>query len=97
MNEIQLQLEDSGKGAFVIERNNERLAEMAFSITGDKMIIAHTEVSDKLAGQGIGKQLIEEMVSYARTQHYQVIPVCPYVHALFRRHPENYTDIWDGK
>jgi predicted GNAT family acetyltransferase len=67
---------------------------MAFSITGDKMIIAHTEVGAKLAGQGIGKQLIGEMVTYVRGHNLKVIPVCPYVHALFQRNPEEYSDIW---
>lgn len=97
MNDIKLILGESGKGAFVIEENNERIAEMALSITGNKMIVYHTEVSDKLAGQGIAKKLLGEMVAYAREHALQVIPLCPFVKAQFERHPELYADIWSGQ
>lgn len=97
MNDIKLILGDTGHGAFVIEDNNERLAEMVISISGNKMTVYHTEVSDKLAGQGIGKKLLAEMVVYARTHTLQVIPLCPFVKAQFERHPEQYADIWNSK
>jgi predicted GNAT family acetyltransferase len=96
MNDIKLTLRDDGKGAFAIEEDNERLAEMAISITGTHMIVYHTEVSDKLAGQGIAKKLLAEMVDYARKHTLQVIPLCPFVKAQFEKHPEQYADVWNG-
>lgn len=35
------------------------------------------------------------MVEHARTNHLKVIPLCPYVHAQFKRHPEEYADVWN--
>ena len=53
--EIQ-QSDDGKKGAFYIEQDGERLAEMTYVWAGEtKFIIEHTEVSDKLAGKGAAK------------------------------------------
>jgi uncharacterized protein len=96
MNDIRLQLDPAtGNGAFIIEENTEQLAEMTFRITGDKMVIFHTEASPKLKGQGVGKKLVEEMLIYVRANNLKVIPLCPFVHGLFQRHPEEYADVWD--
>lgn len=79
----------------MIEENRERLAEMVIAIIGERLVVYHTEVSDKLRGQGIAAKLLEQMVSYARANHLKVVPLCPYVHAQFKRHAELYKDIWD--
>jgi predicted GNAT family acetyltransferase len=95
MNDIQLKLDPNGKGAFVIDDNNERVAEMAIGIAGGNLTVYHTEVSEKLKGQGIATKLLETMVAYARANKLKVIALCPYVHAQFKRHPEQYADIWN--
>ena len=38
--------------------------------------------------------LLEKMVSYAREENKKVIPKCSYVHAQFKRHADEYKDIW---
>lgn len=95
MNTITLKLNDQGRGAFVIEEADERLAEMAVGISGNNLIVYHTEVSEKLKGQGIGTKLLDEMVNYARNNNLKVVPLCPFVHAQFKRHTEKYADIWN--
>lgn len=83
------QIDDSSKGAFLIEENNERLAEMTYSRTGDSLIIIdHTEVSDKLRGQGAGKKLVLAAVDYARKNNLKILPLCPFAKATFDRTPE---------
>lgn len=95
MNDIQLKLEPNGKGAFVIEENGERIAEMAIGISGSNMTVFHTEVSDKLKGQGVASRLLATMVEHAHKNNLKVIALCPYVSAQFKRHPEQYADIWN--
>ena len=95
LNPIELKLDDTGKGAFVIEEAGERLAEMVVAISGDNLTVFHTEVSEKLKGQGIASQLLAAMVNYARLHQKKIIPLCPYVNAQFKRHPEQYDDIWN--
>lgn len=95
MDEIKLQLNDAGRGAFVVEKEGERLAEMEISIKDGNLTVYHTEVAEVLKGQGVGAKLISRMTSYARENNLKVIPLCPFVHAQFKRHPEQYTDIWN--
>ena len=95
MKVIELKLEPNGKGAFVIEEGNERIAEMAIGISGKNLTVYHTEVSEKLKGQGIASKLLATMVDYARKHDLKVIALCPYVNEQFTRHPELYTDIWN--
>src|SRR5689334_7557079 len=90
---IQLKLNDAGRGAFVIEENNERLAEMEIGIRKNNLAVFHTEVSEKLQGQGIAGQLLATMVKYAREHNLKIIALCPYVKAQFERHPDQYADV----
>jgi len=95
MNDIQLKLDQSGKGAFVIEENGERLAEMEIRVSGNDLTVYHTEVSEKLKGQGVASKLLAHMVDYVRKNHLKVIALCPYVHVQFTRHEAQYADIWN--
>ncbi|MBB2145712.1 GNAT family N-acetyltransferase [Pedobacter sp. LMG 31464] len=94
MEDIKLNLNDKGRGAFVIMDGEEQLAEMALSISGGDLIVYHTEVAQKAEGKGLAKNLLNEMVSYARKHGLKVVALCPYVHAQFKRHPEEFEDIW---
>ncbi|MGE5519283.1 MAG: GNAT family N-acetyltransferase [Candidatus Dadabacteria bacterium] len=94
MENVTLELNDNLKGAFFIKEGEEKLGEMAVSITGDKLIVYHTEVLPKAEGKGLAKDMLIAMVDYARTKSLKVIPLCPYVHAQFERHPDEYIDVW---
>jgi predicted GNAT family acetyltransferase len=93
--EIQFKIDDSGKGAFFIEEDGKRIAEMVISISGNNLTVYHTEVSESLKGKGVSTQLLETMVKYVRDNNLKVIPLCPYVNVQFRRHPDKYGDIWN--
>lgn len=95
MHEIQLKLEPNGKGAFVIEQNGERLAEMVIAVDKQNLTVYHTEVSEKLKGKGVASKLLSTMVDYARQHQLKVIALCPFVSAQFKRHPELYSDVWN--
>lgn len=93
MNEIKQVMDNDSRGAFVIEAGEERIAEMAFGINKELLIVYHTEVDDRLKGQGIAQQLLDHMVNFARSHHYKVVPLCPYVNVQFRRHADKYGDL----
>ena len=94
MEEIELKLNDKGHGGFYIHDETEQLGEMVISIADKKLTVFHTEVSPKAEGKGLAKKLLNTMVEYARENGLKVIPLCPYVHVQFRRHPEEFSDIW---
>jgi uncharacterized protein len=95
MPEIQLQLNDKGRGKFLVEENGEQLGEMEVAIADEKLIAYHTEVLPKAEGKGLAKKLLANMVEYARSHNLKVVALCPYVHAQFKRHEDLYGDIWE--
>ena len=94
MDDVILELNDKQKGAFLIRENNQQLGEMVVSISGTNLTVYHTEVAPEAEGKGLAKKMLQAMVSYARERKLKVIPLCPYVHAQFKRHPQEYADLW---
>src|SRR5687767_4464826 len=97
MDDVRLELNEQQRGAFLIKDGEEPLGEMAVSIAGNNLTVYHTEVSPKAEGKGLAKKMLRVMVDYARGKGLKVVPLCPYVHAQFKRHPEEYADVWKGK
>ena len=86
---------NGSKGNFFVEVDGERQAEMSYSKAGDtRIIIHHTEVSDKLRGKNVGKQLVTAAVEMARKDHIKIFPLCPFAKSVFERVPE-FADVWD--
>lgn len=85
--------ESGSKGAFFVEQDGRELAELTYVRAGEtRMIIDHTEVSDELRGQGVGKQLVAAAVEFARERGITVLPLCPYAKSVFGR-VEEFRDV----
>ncbi len=83
------QQETDTKGSFFVSDAGERLAEMSYSKAGTALIIIdHTEVSDRLRGQGAGKKLVEAAVAYARKTGLTILPLCPFARSVFDKTPD---------
>ena len=84
---IRLEIE-GGRGRYVIEVDGVE-AELAFSVTSPALRIAdHTGVPDSLRGTGVGRRLLERMIDDARREGFKIFPLCPFVNAERRKHPE---------
>ncbi len=83
--EFQLQQLAENKFAFLNEQAGEKLAEITWQQNGSVMVMDHTYVSDKLRGQGVAKQLLDQAASYARENGYKMKAVCSYVVAAFEK------------
>jgi len=59
-----------------------------YMMPGNKIIFSHTEVPVELEGNGIASKLAQTALDYARSENLKVMPLCPYVAAYIRRHPE---------
>ena len=85
--------EHSGhRGAFFIERDGERLAQMSYTVAGSRVIIDHTDVDDRLRGTGAGKKLVQAAVEWARKDNVRLMPLCPFARSVFDKTPE-YSDV----
>ena len=77
MPEVKFEINETGKGAFFLEEVGKRTGEMIISISGEMLIVYHTEVLPELKGTGAAKKLLEAMVEYARLHKLKIIPRCP--------------------
>jgi predicted GNAT family acetyltransferase len=77
--------EEASQFQLVVEGHT---AFIEFSRTGDIIILPHTEVPAALEGRGIGKQLVEQTLTYIENHGWKVVPLCPFVSAYIKRHPE---------
>jgi uncharacterized protein len=84
--------EQGHRGAFIIERDGKRLAELTYTVAGSRVILDHTSVDDSLRGQGAGRQLVEKAVAWARAENRKLMPLCAYAKSVFDRTPE-YRDV----
>lgn len=76
------------KGRFVIRHGGEE-AELTYSVTTPSLIIAdHTGVPDSFRGTGAGLALVEALVAAARKDGFKIVPLCPFVNATRKKHPE---------
>lgn len=81
-----LHIDDGKHGKFYVEVNGKQEAEMTYVWAGtDKIIIDHTEVSDVLKGQSVGKQLVMKAVALAREKHFKILPLCPFAASVFEK------------
>lgn len=91
MSEDIVRLEQEGRrGAFLIEQDGKRIAELVFSSTpdGNLVILEHTEVSPLLRGQGTARKLVEAAVAWAREKNLKLLPLCPFAKVIFDREPQ---------
>ena len=88
----------SDKNRFYMENDaNQLIAEITFRHANPSiLIIDHTFVDESLRGQGVGRQLVAQVVELARKENKKIIPLCPYAKKEFI-HNESYHDVWQNK
>lgn len=53
------------------------------------MVLIHTEVDPAFEGRGLATKLIAGAIQDIRARGLKLVPVCPFVRAYLRRHPED--------
>lgn len=92
---MQIQHTDDGRnGRFFILENGAEIAFLTYVHAGPgKFIVEHTIVSPDHGGKGLGKQLVDAAVAFARENHYKIVPQCPFTQAVFEKAPDKYADV----
>lgn len=88
--DLAITLEEMPYGGRWVARTKEGPeSEMTFSVREDGvLVIDHTGVPPALEGRGIAGALMERAIDEAREMGLRIHPVCSYVVAAFRRHPD---------
>lgn len=56
------------------------------------ILINHTLVADRYRGRGLGRELINRVVKYARAEQKQIMPICPFAKMILEG-DLNYQDV----
>lgn len=59
-----------------------------YILTRNKIYLTHTEVPQELGGKGIGSALIRAALEDIEQRELTLVPLCPFVAAYIKRHPE---------
>jgi predicted GNAT family acetyltransferase len=73
---------------YEIVRNGEVLGGIWYRTRPDAVVLVHTEVAEEAEGQGVGSRLVAGALDDLRARGLRVVPLCPFVRAYLRRHPE---------
>jgi predicted GNAT family acetyltransferase len=84
--------DDGAHGAFFIERDGKRVAELTYSMSGNAAVVGHTWVEPRLRGGKLAPSLVEAAVVWAREGNRKIVPACSYVRSVFARTPR-YNDV----
>lgn len=68
------------------------LAFASYRLSGNTVIIAHTETPPALRGRGIASELVKGALATIRADGHQVVAGCSFVVDYLDRHPE-YADL----
>jgi predicted GNAT family acetyltransferase len=76
----------NGVHEFVLRIDGERLGFLEFTRPDvGVMRIEYVEVSPELRGTGLGRQLVEKAVDFARDAKLRIVPICSYARAVIQR------------
>ena len=76
----------NGVPEFVLRMDGERSGFLEFTRPDVGVIrIEYVEVDPSLRGTGLGHQLVEKAVAFAKENDLKVIPICSYAAAVIRR------------
>jgi len=86
-------IQQGSKSFYIGESEDKSLAEIVFDYSGEDIIsIEHTNVSDTLRGQNVGRQLLQKIVEWVRTENKKIVPHCPFAKAALIKNKE-YADV----
>jgi uncharacterized protein len=74
-------------------REGNDIAVLEYRLRGtDHLVLVHTGVPHRMEGRGVATLLARAALEYARAQQMRVVPLCSFVQAFLKRHPE-YMDV----
>lgn len=77
---------------YEIEGDGEVAGFLLYRIEPGVLELVHTDVDPKWEGKGVGAALVQGALDDVRARGLKIRPICPFVRAYLRRHPE-YTDL----
>ena len=80
-------MDDVANHRFVFAQDG-AVAELVYRRNGNRLVLLHTEVPERLGGRGIGGQLVRAAIERAVAEGLTVVPSCPYARKWLDDHPD---------
>jgi uncharacterized protein len=64
-----------------------------YRLQGEQITMYHTEVQPEYGGRGLGDELARAALDDVRRRGFVLVPLCPFIAAYIRRHPDDYLDL----
>lgn len=75
--------------------DNKTVAFITYSKLENNVLGAEsTYVDSEYSGQGLAKELLDELVKFARSENKLILPICSFVVSQFEKYPDKYNKIW---
>jgi len=81
-----IQEESESNGKLIAMDQGNQIGELTYSVNQDFIIADHTGINEDYKGKGVGKELFLALVEHLRQNSRKVMPLCPFVKAMFKRH-----------
>ncbi|MCI0425544.1 MAG: N-acetyltransferase [Actinobacteria bacterium] len=85
---------DADNHRYVVEVDGQVVGFTEYHLRGGRHFFVHTEIDPEHEGRGLATSLVREALDDVRSHGGSVVPLCPYVAAFIRRHPD-YEDLID--
>lgn len=86
--------DDPEDHVYVITVDGQRAGKAVYHMRGGRHFFVHTEVDSEFEGKRLGSQLVQFALEDVKLKDGSVVPICPFVRAYIKRHPE-YEDLVD--
>jgi uncharacterized protein len=73
---------------YEVLRDGELVGEIDYRLERGAIVLVHTEVALAAQGEGVGGRLVAGALEDIRARGLRLVPLCPFVRAYLRRHPE---------
>jgi predicted GNAT family acetyltransferase len=64
-----------------------------YQLHGDRITIYHVEIDPPFQREGLGSELAREALEDVRRRGLMVEPLCPFIAAFIRQHPDEFLDL----
>lgn len=97
MSDLTIEFEEHATGArYIGKMSGHDDARLTYSRSSPELVIADsTIVPDSMRGMGVGKKLVDRLISDAREKGFKIVPLCPFVKAQFARN-KDWADVLAG-
>ncbi len=68
---------------------DERAGFIAYRREPGVVVLVHTDIDPQFEGRGFGSRLVAGTIRDIRTRGLKLVPLCPFVAAYLRRHPDD--------